>query len=1000
MRRTLKQFNASGFVLPCLLLAACAAPEGTGLALTVETDGPRVKFDVFHKPLPDIPLPNDFASRFDATSFTKKRVNASQVAPTQWESKTRKELDALDGWGTLGAISVSFESDLDTENIIRRHHGDRFDSSDDVILVVDITKGSPDFCKASPLDLGEGHFPARLDRPEYYPDDPRGSLQSLLFEEVEEDLDADGVLDPKEDTDMDGVLDHPNTRSAADPSLITFYERETRTLIARPIYPLREATTYAVVLTKNLVDVEGHAVRSPFKYVNHAAQTRALQPLNDECLKQLGYSMEEVAFTWSFTTQAWTRPMVAVRDGLYGIGKFARLATEFPAEMTVRESRARAPGVYGRIVPNALFMEMAKSLYSQFGSGNSTAQENLFFDNFGFIDFHAVGTIDSPQFFPRFEDDGVTQKKLTDQVWQFNAETGEAFTRHEGVNYWLMVPKNRAAGPAPVAIFIHGHGSTKFDAMNVAGFFARMGIATLGIDAPSHGVDVDPVLLEVVKGQFKQRGLEGMGLGIVEGRALDQNGDGKLDSGVDFWTAYLFHTRDMVRQTGVDLFQVVRVLKSFDGVKTWKYDANLDGQPDLAGDFNGDGKVDIGGAAPIHVVGGSLGGIMASYIGGLEPQLETVIPIIGGGGLSDIGTRSSLSGVRDAMVLRMMAPLVLLRDGVVYEAAPDLVEYKEVKVGTLSVTPKVGSIAVLRNLDSGEWRCARVQANGHMRVAVPSDKGHRLELSFYEGELASQKREGCLPEGQPLETMNTFAEAVKWQGKTFAAGSQFIAVTDGFGLRRGNPELRRMMGLAQVALEGADPANTAPFMHGDRTLTYGTGETVSTRAFYINTLGDPGVPTASGVMMSRAAGLVNFKDVDDRYGKSVDQLLLDTGTVEGAESSRRYLDSMGKPVLMDIDDLANLSAAGDGFDAPRLTPPLRIVRHNTKAQGGGISAQLFPMMEPLGTHGFPEPKPELPFDLGSLLINQMIRYVATHGQELDFDPCQLDWSCSWLPPLR
>ena len=82
------------------------------------------------------------------------------------------------------------------------------------------------------------------------------------------------------------------------------------------------------------------------------------------------------------------------------------------------------------------------------------------------------------------------------------------------------------------------------------------------------------------------------------------------------------------------------MLKSFDGVKTWKYDANFDGEPDLAGDFDGDGKVDIGGPAPIHLVGGSLGGILSSYMGGLEPQLETVIPIIGGGGLSDIGTRS------------------------------------------------------------------------------------------------------------------------------------------------------------------------------------------------------------------------------------------------------------------------------------------------------------------------------------------------------------------------
>lgn len=983
-----------------LLPFACTAPEGRGMALTEDGPGAKVKFDVFHRPLPDIPLPNDFASRFDATSFTKKRLNASQVAPTEWESKTRTELDALDGWGTLGAISVSFESDLDTENVIRRHHGDRFDVSDDVIMVVDVSPSSPEFCKAAPLDLGEGHFPARLDRPDYYPDDPRSGLQSLLFEEVEEDLDGDGKLDPGEDTDMDGVLDHPNTRSKTDASLITFYERETKTLIARPIYPLREATTYAVVLTKKLVDVDGNSVRSPFRYVNHAAQTRALQPLADECLGQLGYTVDDVAFSWSFTTQAWSRPMVAVRDGLYGIGPLARLATEFPAEMTLRDSRARATGVYTRIVPNTLFMDMAKSLYSQFGSGNSTEQENLFFDNFAFIDFHAVGTIDSPQFFPRFEDDGVTQKKLTDQVWQMNTETGEGFIRHEGVNYWLMVPKNRSAGPAPVAIFIHGHGSTKFDAMNVAGFLARMGIATMGIDAVSHGVDVDPVLLEVVKGQFKQRGLEGMGIGIVDGRALDQNGDGKLDSGVDFWTAYLFHTRDMVRQTGVDIFQVVRVLKSFDGVKTWKYDANLDGQPDLAGDLNGDGKVDIGGSAPIHLVGGSLGGILSSYMGGLEPQVETVIPIIGGGGLSDIGTRSSLSGVRDAMVLRMMAPLVLLRDGVVYEAVPDLVEYKEVKVGTLTKTPRVGSIAVLRNVDSGEWRCARVQAGGRLRVAVPSDKGNRLELSFYEGELAPREREGCVPEGDPSEVVSSFAQEVKFQGTTYAAGSEFIAVTDGFGLRRGNPELRRMLGLAQVALEGADPANTAPFMHGDRTLTYATGETVSTRAFYINTMGDPGVPTASGVTMARAAGLIDFRNVDARYGKSIDQLLIDTGTVEGTESSRRWLDTMGNPVLMDIDDLANLSPVGDGFDVPRLTPPLRIVRHNTEAQGGGISAQLFPMMEPLGTHGFPQPKPERPFDLGSLLINQMIRYLATNGQQLDFDPCQLDWTCSWLPPLR
>jgi hypothetical protein len=976
------------------------SPEGAGLARAPEGSGAKVKFDAFHRPLPEIPLPNDFATRFDATSPTKRRINASMVAPTRWEQKTRTSLDELDGWGTLAPITVSFETDLDVENIIRRHHGDRYATGDDVLLLVDVTKGSPDFCQAMPVDLGEGLFPARLDRPEYYPADTHPGATSLLFEETEEDLDGDGELDPGEDTDGDGVLDHPNTRSKSDPTLLTFYERETKTLIARPVYPLREGTTYAVVLTRDLVDASGAPVRSPFRDVNHAAQTRALQPLADECLGALGRSLDDVAFTWSFTTQRWSKPLVAVRDGLYGLGPFARLATEFPAEMTLRDARARGNGVYTRLVPGDLFLQMAKSLYSQFGSGNSAAQEELFFKNFAFIDFHAVGTIDSPQFFPRFAEDG-SQLPLTDQIWKLNAETGEAFTRHEGVNYWLMVPKNRNGKPAPVAIFVHGHGSTKFDAMNVAGFLARMGIATMGIDAVSHGVDVDPLTLEIVKGQFKQRGIEGMGQGIVEGRALDQNGDGKLDSGVDYWTAYLFHTRDVVRQTAVDLFQVTRTLRSFDGQKRWKYDANQDGQDDLAGDLDGDGTVDIGGNASIHLVGGSLGGIISSYVGGLEPHVETVIPIIGGGGLSDIGTRSSLSGVRDAMVLRMMSPLVLVHDGAVFEMAPDLVDGREVKVATLTTPPARGTMAVLKNLDTGEWRCGRVQADGRLRIAVPSDKGNRLSLSFYAGELKPREREGCEPDtGAPTQTISTFEADAKFQDTTYPAGSDFVAFTDGFGLRRGNPELRRMLGLSQVALEGADPANTAPFMHGERTLTFGTGETVQTRAFYINTMGDSGVPTASGVTLARAAGLIDFRSVDARYGKTVQQVLVDTGTVESAESSGRWKNARGEDVLMDVDDLQNIGAAGDGFDVPRLNPPLRIVRRNSAAQGGGVSAQLFPMMEPLGTHGFPQPKPELAFDLGSLLINQMIRYLATDGRELDFDPCQLDWSCSWLPPTQ
>ena len=39
---------------------------------------------------------------------------------------------------------------------------------------------------------------------------------------------------------------------------------------------------------------------------------------------------------------------------------------------------------------------------------------------------------------------------------------------------------------------------------------------------------------------------------ILSGRAEDLNGDGTPDSGGDFWTSYVFHTRDSVRQSAVD----------------------------------------------------------------------------------------------------------------------------------------------------------------------------------------------------------------------------------------------------------------------------------------------------------------------------------------------------------------------------------------------------------------------------------------------------------------
>ncbi len=616
----------------CLWAMSCASPEGKGLLATPEGSGAKVKFDVFTQPLPELPLPNDFATRFDATSPTRRRVNASMVAATKWESETRAAIDQLDGWGTYQSITVAFDKPLDLQNLIKRHVGDDYDSRDDAVYLVDVSPDSPDYCQRVPLDLGEGNFPLVLERPSYFTNDRAG--EQLIFEDREEDANHNGKLDLGEDQDMDGVLDHPNTLFPGDSKfhVLPFYERETNTLIMKPVMPLRETTTYAVVLTRRLVDEDGRPVQSPFPFINHTSQTAALQPLH-ECLPKLGLGVEDVAFTWAYSTQSINRDFLAVRDGLYGQGVLQRLATQYPAEVEdLLPLRDVMPGstVNVRIVSGDAFRQAAIDLLKGTASSLTASQQSII-DSQKAIDFHVVFTFESPQFFRRVDSDG-NPLPLTKQIFELDPTTGAAFTRPEKVTVWLTIPKNRT-GPAPVVILGHGYTGNKLDPLQYGGYFARYGLATIGMENVSHGVGLSASDKLVPRALLASHGLGAMFDALIDNdRAFDQNGDGIKDSGADFWTAYIAHTRDVVRQSAIDYMQLIKLLRGFDGVKTWKYDANRDGKKDLAGDFDGDGVVDVGGTASINITGGSLGGIMSMMMAGLEPQLDVAIPVSGGGG--------------------------------------------------------------------------------------------------------------------------------------------------------------------------------------------------------------------------------------------------------------------------------------------------------------------------------------------------------------------------------
>ena len=93
-------------------------------------------------------------------------------------------------------IMVPFTAPLDVTSVLDAHPDDNFDMSDDVIYVVNVDPKSSKFGHLYPLDLGNGNFPVSLERRDnYWKHDPRGGSVSLLFEETDEDLNGNGILD-------------------------------------------------------------------------------------------------------------------------------------------------------------------------------------------------------------------------------------------------------------------------------------------------------------------------------------------------------------------------------------------------------------------------------------------------------------------------------------------------------------------------------------------------------------------------------------------------------------------------------------------------------------------------------------------------------------------------------------------------------------------------------------------------------------------------------------
>ncbi|MBU0550421.1 Ig-like domain-containing protein [Myxococcota bacterium] len=894
-------------LLLALALSGCLRDqEPDGLARTPPGEGPQIRFDLSLSGHPQIPFPNDLLTRPDPSAPTGLRLNLPLRTATAAQRAIQEEMLNFDGFGTFAPITVSFTARLDLARLDGRGRA----YADDPILLLDLTEGET-FGERAPLDMGRGHYPLSVPDPSgYFDQDPRAGEGNILFETVDEDHNGDGLLDEHEDTDGDGRLDAPNVwPSGGDPEadLLTFYELETDTLILRPLAPLRPGHTYAVVITRQVTDEAGRPVRSPFEFVHHARQTTLTQRL-PAALGLHGVGVDEVAFTWLFTTQSATRCLDLLHAGLWGDGPFASLAEDFPADIT-RVSALRPPPQPARLPGDRLeaaLRAFAPDIWS-------VAEIDALAPTFEAIDYVVSGRFLSPSL-----------RDTADNLFHLDALHAQAEAQSAERAFLCVVPKpSRGAAPFPVALYAHDFSASRLEALRVAGVFAEAGLATCAIDAPGYGLTLSAPRRAVIEAALKQADLEPL---LSDWSRLEGEGGGLSDWLLDSFGPNTLQSRDKIRQAVVDWLQFIRLLRQLDGQRRW-----LPGLPwvegDLLGDFNGDGVVDLGGpSADLHMTGIGFGGMLATITTAISPDVHRVAPISSGGGFSDLGARADLPGLAELLLLPSFGPLLVgypnedgfstlsflvSADGEIQHA--DATARRGLPISTRFPSMIPGERVRLENLSNGEVREARVNPLGGFRVATPADAGDRLRVQIFG---AADRLKG---------EFTAFEVAGALGDHAWAEGDPLIAISAGWGLRRQTPDFRHFIGMSQLLLEGADPINFARRLRGDE------GRAAPAPVLLLLTAGDTRVPTSTGLSLARALGLIDLAH-DPTLGESPDALLIRYGVAEGL--ARRA-------PLVDVDDLSEGLSGAD-----RLSPPLRL----TQEDGAALRIAYFAAE---GAHGLP-----------------------------------------------
>jgi dienelactone hydrolase len=423
---------------------------------------------------------------------------------------------------------------------------------------------------------------------------------------------------------------------------------------------LAQSTRYLLVVTRGVQGTDGEPLdTTSFRHDLNYGQTKdpAVKAYRKALLKALplakagGANPSDIAAASLFTTQSITSISEKIRAQLQGGEASFLLGTG--GVRTVFPLSSVASVTWQRQISTA----------PTFSTGG------LFLPLLAGVGTIAFGSFSSPDY--------ETAAKIIPAV---GTATGTPVPQGTNtIQFSLFLPAGaRPAGGWPVAIFGHGFTDWKNGAPPaVAGRLAQNGIASIAINVVGHGGG--PLGTYTVA---RTGGLPPVTLPLG-GRGIDQDGNGSIDSteGVGAVAPFaLISNRDGLRQTTIDLMQLVKVLEG--GV-----------------DVDGDGADDLS-TSRIYYGGQSFGGIYGTQLMGLEPDVRAGVLNVAGGPIIEIARLSpSFRALVGLSLLNRMPSL--------YNAIPNpgLTNFHEnIPLRNLPpVTAAPDETAIQQLIDRSEW---------------------------------------------------------------------------------------------------------------------------------------------------------------------------------------------------------------------------------------------------------------------------------------------------------